>query len=184
MLHSLRLGKAATNQDHAKRRNQVSWLARLRRERKMQRFKSPRSARCFLSVHAAVHYTFNVQRHSHPAARFASQATKRSGRGEPPRRPKIQRAFQTSRRVDPIGLTTPRYLLRDDAVGLRQRERISLLFFAFALIEPREIKRERSRRLIGRSIPVTKLLSCEARVTCSGLGMTAKCALRPAGVDV
>ncbi len=33
-----------------------------RRERKMQRFKSPGSAQR-LSVHAAVHNTFNVQRH-------------------------------------------------------------------------------------------------------------------------
>ena len=34
-----------------------------RRERKMQRFKSPGSAQRFLSIHAAVHNTFNVQRH-------------------------------------------------------------------------------------------------------------------------
>src|SRR3954467_15482085 len=34
-----------------------------RRERKMQRFKSARSAQYFLSVHAAVHNTFNLQRH-------------------------------------------------------------------------------------------------------------------------
>jgi putative transposase len=34
-----------------------------RRERKMQRFKSARSAQRFLSMHAAVHNTFNVQRH-------------------------------------------------------------------------------------------------------------------------
>jgi hypothetical protein len=34
-----------------------------RRERKMQRFKSPGSAQRFLSVHAAVHNTINVQRH-------------------------------------------------------------------------------------------------------------------------
>jgi transposase-like protein len=34
-----------------------------RRERKMQRFKSPGSALRFLSVHAAVHNTFNVQLH-------------------------------------------------------------------------------------------------------------------------
>jgi hypothetical protein len=32
-------------------------------ERKIQRFKSPGSAQRFLSVHAAVHNTFNVQRH-------------------------------------------------------------------------------------------------------------------------
>src|SRR5215203_5420035 len=34
-----------------------------RRERKMQRFKSPRSAQRFLSAHSAVHNTFNLQRH-------------------------------------------------------------------------------------------------------------------------
>jgi transposase-like protein len=34
-----------------------------RRERKMQRFKSPGSAQRFLSVHAAVQNNFNVQRH-------------------------------------------------------------------------------------------------------------------------
>ena len=34
-----------------------------RRERKMQRFKSAASAQRFLSMHAAVHNTFNLQRH-------------------------------------------------------------------------------------------------------------------------
>ena len=34
-----------------------------RRERKMQRFKSARYAQRFLSMHAAVHNTFNLQRH-------------------------------------------------------------------------------------------------------------------------
>ena len=34
-----------------------------RRERKMQRFKSPGSAQRFLSMHAAVHNTFTLQRH-------------------------------------------------------------------------------------------------------------------------
>jgi|SRR5215831_5953935 len=34
-----------------------------RRERKVQRFKSARSAQCFLSMHATVHNTFNLQRH-------------------------------------------------------------------------------------------------------------------------
>ena len=34
-----------------------------RRERKMQRFKSPGSAQRFLSAHAAVHNTLNVERH-------------------------------------------------------------------------------------------------------------------------
>ena len=47
-----------------------------RRERKMQRFKSPGSAQRFLSNHAAVHNTFNVQRH------LTSRATLRALRGE------------------------------------------------------------------------------------------------------
>jgi transposase-like protein len=47
-----------------------------RRERKMQRFKSPGSAQRFLSVHATVHNTFNVQRH------LTSRATLRVLRGE------------------------------------------------------------------------------------------------------
>jgi putative transposase len=34
-----------------------------RRERKMQRFKSPGSAQRFLNMHAAVHNNFNLQRH-------------------------------------------------------------------------------------------------------------------------
>jgi putative transposase len=34
-----------------------------RRERKMQRFKSARSAQRFLNMHAAVRHTFNLQRH-------------------------------------------------------------------------------------------------------------------------
>ena len=53
-----------------------------RREHKMQRFKSPGSAQRFLSTHAAVHNTFNVQRH------LTSRNTLRFLRGE---------AFQTWR---------------------------------------------------------------------------------------
>jgi hypothetical protein len=50
------------------------------RERKMQRFKSARSAQKFLSTHAAVYNTFNVQRHlisaqSHRVLRAAAMIT-------------------------------------------------------------------------------------------------------------
>ena len=47
-----------------------------RRERKMQRFKSPVSAQRFLSMHAAVYNTFNLQRH------LLSRSTLRSFRSE------------------------------------------------------------------------------------------------------
>src|SRR3984893_6098859 len=47
-----------------------------RRERKMQRFKSATSAQRFLSVHAAVHNTFNLQRH------LVSRSTRRIFRSE------------------------------------------------------------------------------------------------------
>jgi len=51
-----------------------------RRERKMQRFKSARSAQKFLSTHAAVYNTFNVQRHlvsapSHRVLRATATST-------------------------------------------------------------------------------------------------------------
>ena len=47
-----------------------------RRERKMQRFKSPGSAQRFLSTHAAVYNVFNVQRH------LSSRPTHRALRSE------------------------------------------------------------------------------------------------------
>jgi transposase-like protein len=53
-----------------------------RRERKMQRFKSPGSAQRFLSIRAVVQNTFTSNAISHPAARSASFATRRFGRGE------------------------------------------------------------------------------------------------------
>jgi transposase-like protein len=54
-----------------------------RRERKMRRFKSPGSAQKFLSTHAAVHNTFNVQRHltsaqTHRVLRAAAMTTWRT----------------------------------------------------------------------------------------------------------
>ena len=47
-----------------------------RRERKMQRFKSAGSAQRFLNMHAAVHNTFNLQRH------LISRSTLRAFRAE------------------------------------------------------------------------------------------------------
>ncbi len=46
------------------------------RERRMQGFKSPRSAHRFLSTHAAIYNTFNVQRH------LITRKTMRQFRGE------------------------------------------------------------------------------------------------------
>jgi transposase-like protein len=57
-------------------RAENSHLPVRRRERKMQRFKSPGSAQRFLSVHAVVQNTFNVQRH------LVSRNTLRALRGE------------------------------------------------------------------------------------------------------
>src|ERR1700691_992735 len=58
------------------KRAENSHLPVRRRERKMQRFKSPGSAQRFLSVHAVVQKTFNVQRH------LVSRNTLRVLRGE------------------------------------------------------------------------------------------------------
>ena len=57
-------------------RAENSHLPVRRRERKMQRFKSPGSAQRFLSIHAVVHNAFNVQRH------LVSRNTLRALRGE------------------------------------------------------------------------------------------------------
>ena len=50
-----------------------------RRERKMQRFKSPASAQRFLNIHSAVTNTFTVQRHLQNRTRFKSLRTEALG---------------------------------------------------------------------------------------------------------
>jgi putative transposase len=58
--------KLAARHEQGLRRNNRAYNSHLpvrRRERKMQRFKSPGSAQRFLSVHAAVQNAFNVHRH-------------------------------------------------------------------------------------------------------------------------
>jgi putative transposase len=61
-------------------RAENSYQPTRRRERKMQRFKSVRSAQKFLSTHAAVYNIFNVQRHlvsgqTHRVLRAAAMTT-------------------------------------------------------------------------------------------------------------
>ena len=59
------LGLSARHEQGLRRNNRAenSHQVIRRRERKMQRFKSPMSAQRFLSVHAAVHNLFNLERH-------------------------------------------------------------------------------------------------------------------------
>src|ERR1700735_861151 len=72
------LGLTARHEQGLRRNNRAenSHLPVRRRERKMQRFKSPGSAQRFLSVHAAVQNAFNVQRN------LLSRKTPRVLRGE------------------------------------------------------------------------------------------------------
>ena len=59
------LGLSARHEQALRKNNRAenSHLPVRRRERKMQRLKSPGSTQRFLSVHAAVHNTFNALRH-------------------------------------------------------------------------------------------------------------------------
>jgi transposase-like protein len=59
------IGLSADHEHGARQNNraEVSHQPLRRRERKMQRFKSPGSAQRFVSMHAATYNTFNLQRH-------------------------------------------------------------------------------------------------------------------------
>ena len=59
------IGLSARHEQGVRKNNraEVSHQPVRRRERKMQRFKSPGSAQHFLACHAAVHNTFDLQRH-------------------------------------------------------------------------------------------------------------------------
>src|ERR1700689_339197 len=72
------LGLSARHEQGLRKNNRAenSHLPVRPREREMQRFKSPGSAQCFLSIHAIVQNTFNVQRH------LVSRNTRRALRGE------------------------------------------------------------------------------------------------------
>jgi len=62
----------------------------------------------------------------HPAARSASCETKRSGRGEPPPRPELQPAFQTSLRRNQVCVTTPLSQIRGSSLRTRLMRPASL----------------------------------------------------------
>ena len=72
------LGLTARHEQGSRKNNraEVSHQPVRRRERKMQRFKSPGSAQRFASMHAAAYNTFNVQRH------LISRGTLRAFRAE------------------------------------------------------------------------------------------------------
>lgn len=62
-MKTLRIRATHLQGKHLNNRAENSHQPVRRRERKMQRFKSPRSAQRFLNLHASVYNLFNIQRH-------------------------------------------------------------------------------------------------------------------------
>jgi hypothetical protein len=100
-----------------------------RREPKVQRFKSPGSAQRFLSVHAAVHNTINVQRHLTSRRTFRvvlppvkvqvvspNRAIRNSGIGDNPVRADAESAKRRSRE-NPLGVSVARHVDSDPPYG-------------------------------------------------------------------
>ena len=102
---SLRKNNRAENSHHPTRR----------RERKMQRCKSPGSGQRFLSIHAAVHNTFNVQRHLTSRRMLRVLREEPRGRGEPPPRPEPEIGNGKAR--------TAKFSSRDSAPARRRPRR-------------------------------------------------------------
>ena len=90
-----------------------------RRERKLQRFKSPGSAQRFLSVHAAVYNTFNIQRHPINRRSLRALRAQPSGRGkrQPPPNAKIQ--FSILHPPNQVPVTMPSIDFSADVSGPR-----------------------------------------------------------------
>jgi len=88
-------------------RAENSHLPVRRRERKMQRFKSPRSAQRFLSVHAAVQNAFNVQRHLVSRNTPALSEAKRFRVGGRQLRPEQEQALRLLVRPAPSSRDNP-----------------------------------------------------------------------------
>jgi hypothetical protein len=89
-----------------------------RREFKMQRFETPGSAQRFLSVHAAVHNTFNIQRHL--VKHFASSEARHLTPGEWQRRHERELSPQVLCDSTKLPVTMPLLARCDNAVAASQ----------------------------------------------------------------